>query len=316
MKYARTTPSALKVSGLVKEYLGGRGVHDISLSVAPGSVVGFIGANGAGKSTTLKCIVGLLEPDQGAVELFGERVSFQRRQRLGYLPEERGIAPKERARDAIAFHARLKGFDSKSAYRAADRLLERIGLEGRTRARICELSKGNAQRVQILCAIAHSPDLLILDEPFSGLDPIAQAEVQSLFSEYRSEGGAILFSTHAMASAERLCDEVVIVADGRTAFQGPIEAAAMHAEHGVYVTCGDEAGLLLVVRNLGGEAHAFPGKMGEALRWRVILPTSVPYPALMRAMAGAGLSVQGFEPMRADLEGAFWSLSTARREAA
>ena len=316
MEYARTAPSALNVSGLVKEYPGGRGVHDVGLSVAAGSVVGFIGANGAGKSTTLKCIVGLLEPDRGAVELFGERVNFQRRQRLGYLPEERGIAPKERARDVVAFHARLKGFDAKSAYRAADRLLERIGLEGRTRARICELSKGNAQRVQILCAIAHNPDLLILDEPFSGLDPIAQAEVQSLFSEYRSEGGAILFSTHSMASAERLCDEVVIVSDGRTAFQGPVEAAATHAEHGVFVTCGDEAGLLLVVRKLGGEAHAFPGKMGEALRWRVVLPTTVPYPALMRAMAEAGLPVQGFEPMRADLESAFWSLSTARREAA
>ena len=316
MEYSRTAPAALKISGLVKQYAGGRGVHDVALTVSPGAVVGFIGANGAGKSTTLKCIVGLLEPDQGTVEIFGEAASFERRQRLGFLPEERGLPPRERARDAIAFHARLKGYGAKAAYRAADRLLERIGLDGRTRARICELSKGNAQRVQILCAIAHNPDLLILDEPFTGLDPMAQAEVQSLFSEYRSEGGAILFSTHSMAAAERLCDEVVIVADGRTVFQGPVEAAASHAPHGVYVTCGDEAGLAAVVRKLGGEAHAFPGKMGEALRWRVLLPATVPYPALMRAMAEASLPVQGFEPMRADLEGAFWSLSTARREAA
>ena len=316
MQNAGTPPVALKISGLVKQYAGGRGVHDVSLSVPAGSVTGFIGANGAGKSTTLKCIVGLLEPDHGAVELFGERVDFNRRQRLGYLPEERGLAPRERARDVIAFHARLKGVGAREAYRAADRLLERIGLGGRSRARICELSKGNAQRVQILCAIAHDPDLLILDEPFSGLDPIAQAEVQSLFSEYRSEGGAILFSTHSMAAAERLCDQVVIVSEGRTAFEGAVEAAAAHAPHGVHVTCGDEAGLLAVVRALGGEAHAFPGKMGEALRWRVLLPEHVPYPALMRAMAEAGLAVQGFDPIRADLEGAFWSLSTAGREAA
>jgi len=316
MQHARMAPAALKVSGLVKHYSGGRGVHDVNLTVAPGSVTGFIGANGAGKSTTLKCIVGLLEPDHGDIELFGERISFDRRQRIGYLPEERGLAPRERARDVIAFHARLKGIATRDAYRAADRLLERIGLGGRTRARICELSKGNAQRVQLLCAIAHDPDLLILDEPLSGLDPIAQAEVQSLFSEYRTEGGAILFSTHAMTAAERLCDQVVIVSEGRTAFQGAVEDAASHAPHGVYVTCGDEAGLLLVVRQLGGEAHAFPGKMGEALRWRVLLPETVPYPALMRAMAEAALPVQGFDPMRADLEGAFWSLSAAGREAA
>lgn len=316
MQNAGATPAALKISGLVKQYAGGRGVHDVSLTVPAGSVTGFIGANGAGKSTTLKCIVGLLEPDCGAVELFGQPASFERRQRIGYLPEERGLAPRERARDVIAFHARLKGLGAREAYRAADRLLERIGLGARTRARICELSKGNAQRVQILCAIAHDPDLLILDEPFSGLDPIAQAEVQSLFSEYRSEGGAILFSTHSMAAAERLCDEVVIVSDGRTAFQGPVEAATSHAPHGVHVTCGDEAGLLSVVRKLGGEAHAFPGKMGEALRWRVLLPETVPFPALMRAMAEAGLPVQGFDPIRADLEGAFWSISAARREAA
>jgi len=311
-----TVPAVpLRITGLAKQYAGGRGVSDVSFAVPPGSVTGFIGANGAGKSTTLRCIVGLTRQDAGQIELFGRPADFMGRQRLGFLPEERGLAPRERARDVIAFHARLKGVPRGKAYQQADRLLERIGLGGRLRARISELSKGNAQRVQILCAIVHKPDLLILDEPFSGLDPVAQAEVQSLFSEYRSGGGAILFSTHSMSAAERLCDQVVVVAEGRSVFQGAVADAAAHAPHGVYVTCADDAALLEVVAKLGGEAQAFPGKMGEFLRWRVLLPKTVPYPALMRAMADRQLPIHGFDPIQPDLEGAFWSLA-ARKEAA
>lgn len=305
----------LRIAGLAKQYAGGRGVRDISFTLAPGSVTGFIGVNGAGKSTTLKCIMGLTEADAGEIEIFGQPASFSARRQLGFLPEERGLAPRERARDAVAFHARLKGVERRAAYFRADQLLERIGLEARRSARIGELSKGNAQRVQILCAIAHSPKLLILDEPFSGLDPVAQAEVQSLFDEYRAGGGAILFSTHAMAAAERLCDQVVIIADGRTVFEGAVGEATAKAPHGVYVTCSDDAGLLAVADQLGGTAQPLAGKIGEALRWRVLLPTHVPYPTLMRAMAERQLPVHGFEPIQADLEGAFWSLATLKEAA-
>ncbi len=305
----------LRISRLEKKYPGGRGVFDVNLTVAAGSVTGFIGANGAGKSTTLKCIMGLTEADSGSIELFGAQAGFVARQRLGFLPEERGLAPRERARDAIAFHAQLKGKTRAAAYVRADELLERIGLGGRTRARVGDLSKGNAQRVQILCAIAHQPELLILDEPFSGLDPMAQAEVQSLFSEYRSSGGAILFSTHSMSSAERLCDQVVVVSEGRTVFQGEVAEVAAHAPHGVYVTCQDDNALLEIVSKLEGEAQAFPGKMGEALRWRVLLPQHVPYPALMLAMAERNMAVLGFDPIQADLEGGFWSLAGRRKAA-
>ncbi len=132
---------------------------------------------------------------------------------------------------AIAFHARLKGFDKRSAlYAGPDRLLERIGLGGRTRARIEDLSKGNAQRVQILCALAHRPDLLILDEPLSGLDPIGQSEILSLFAEFRASARrVILFSTHSMAAAESLCDRDAMLAGGHTVFHGPVEDAAASA---------------------------------------------------------------------------------------
>ena len=308
-------PGLLVVSHLAKSYGSGRGVHDVSLSVRAGSVIGFIGANGAGKSTTLRCVVGLARQDEGRIELFGRPATFELRRRIGFLPEERGLAPRERARDAIAFHARLKGVPSRAAYARADALLERVGLGDRRRARIGELSKGNAQRVQILCAIAHEPELLILDEPFSGLDPVAQAEMQSLFSEYRARGGAILFSTHAMAAAERLCDEVVMVSGGRTVFAGEVAAAAEQAGHGVYVTTGDSDALKAAVEAMGGTAQPFASQFGDALRWRVILPSHVPHVALMRALAERQVAIDGFEPIRADLEGAFWSLAANRNAA-
>ncbi len=309
------TPVPLRVSRLAKQYAGGCGVKAIDFAVQPGSVTGFIGVNGAGKSTTLKCVMGLTEPDAGEIEIFGEPATFETRQKLGFLPEERGLAPRDRARDAIAFQAQLKGLERADAYARADGLLERVGLGPRRYARVGELSKGNAQRVQILCAIAHDPQLLILDEPFSGLDPVAQAEMQSLFDEHRARGGSILFSTHGMSVAERLCDQVVIISRGCTVFEGPVADAAAQAPHGAYVTCSDDAGLIAVADQLGGAAQPFPGKMGQAMRWRVLLPSHVPYPALLRAMGERQLAIQGFEPIQADLEGAFWSLA-AEREAA
>jgi ABC-2 type transport system ATP-binding protein len=304
------TSASLRVQGLAKRFgLGGGGVDNVSLSVRAGSVTGFIGVNGAGKSTTLRCILGILRPDAGAIALFGRPADAAARRRIGFLPEERGLFPRERARDAIAFHARLKGVGKRVAFFAADRLLERIGLADRRGARIGELSKGNAQRVQILCALAHDPDLLILDEPLSGLDPVAQSDILSLFAEFRAGGGAILFSTHAMAAAEALCDEVVILAGGRTVFEGPLGAVSAGAPHGAVVVTTDPAGLTAAATAVGGEARAVSSAIGEASRWRVVLPREVTHPALMRALAERSVPILAFEPIKPDLEGAFWELA-------
>lgn len=300
---------ALLVCGLAKSHGGARGVCDVSFAVAAGSITGFIGVNGAGKSTTLNAIVGLLEPDAGRIELFGRRADFAARQRIGFLPEERGLAPRERIVEVIAFYAQLKGLSKRKARARAAELLTRIGLGDRLKSRVGELSKGNAQRVQFLCAIAHAPDLLILDEPFTGLDPLAQAEMQSLLLEYRAGGGAVLFSTHSMSVAERLCDRVVVLSEGRTVFEGAVAAAAAYAPHGAHITLADGAALLRVVAELGGEAHAFPSKLGEAQRWRVLLPANVPYVLLMRALAEHQLVVHGAEPIEPSLEGALWALT-------
>jgi ABC-2 type transport system ATP-binding protein len=300
---------ALSVESLTKRFAGGGGVDDVSMRVRRGAITGFIGVNGAGKSTTLRCVLGLLRPDAGSIALFGRPADAAARRRVGFLPEERGLFPRERAREAVAFHARLKGMSRREAFHAADRLLERIGLGDRRRARIGELSKGNAQRVQILCALAHAPDLLILDEPLSGLDPMAQSDILSLFAEFRAGGGAILFSTHSMAAAEALCDQVVVLADGRTVFEGPLEEVSAGAPRGAVVVTSDAAGLTEAAIAVGGQARPLSSAIGEASRWRVILPREVTHPALMRALAERAVPIFAFEPIKADLEGAFWELA-------
>lgn len=311
---ARPEPTdALRLEGLAKLFAGGTGVSDVSMLVRTGAITGFIGANGAGKSTTLRCIMGLIQPDAGQVALFGRRADAAGRRRVGFLPEERGLFPRERARDAIAFHARLKGRSRREAFYAADRLLERLGLADRGRARIGELSKGNAQRIQILSAMAHAPDLLILDEPLSGLDPMAQSDILALFAEHRSAGGAILFSTHSLAAAEALCDDVVILAGGRTAFEGPLETVGTCAPHGAVIATNDASGLVAAAADVGGEARPLSSIGGATGRWRVILPHDVTHPALMRALAERSVAIFSFEPIKADLEGAFWELAGPTR---
>jgi ABC-2 type transport system ATP-binding protein len=307
---------ALEVRALAKRFAGGRGIADVSLTVPAGSITGFIGVNGAGKSTTLRCVLGLLRPDAGEVCLFGGPADRATRRRVGFLPEERGLFARDRARDAVAFHARLKGVPRLQAFANADALLARVGLGGQERSRIEALSKGNAQRVQILCALAHDPDLLLLDEPLTGLDPIAQSEIVALLADFRARGGAILFSTHAMAAAESLCDNVVMLAAGRTAFEGPLSEASGLASHGAVVMTSDEVGLIAAATALGGEARLMAARLGETGRWRVVLPASITHPALMRALAEQGVPILGFEPIKQDLEGAFWDLAASLAPAA
>jgi ABC-2 type transport system ATP-binding protein len=299
----------VRLNGVSKRFGSKRVLDDVSFAVPPGSITAFIGVNGAGKSTTLKCIMGILEPDRGEVALFGAAPDFDSRSRIGFLAEERGLCLRDRVRDVIAFHAALKGASRAEALRRADALLERIGLQDRGRSRVGALSKGNAQRIQLLCALAHGPSLLVLDEPFSGLDPVGQSEIQTLFSEHRASGGSILLSTHGMAAAEKLCDRVVILSGGRTVFEGDVAEATALAPHGAYVSVDDDQALVEIATQLGGRATPFPSKIGAVLRWQVQLPQTVPYVSLVRALAARQVGVYAFEPIEASLEGAFWSLA-------
>jgi ABC-2 type transport system ATP-binding protein len=299
----------LRVCALARRFAGGNGISNISFSIPAGSVTGFIGVNGAGKSTTLRCIMGLLRPDAGEIHLFGAPASHATRARIGFLPEERGLFPHERAREAIAFHGRLKGMRRRDALAAADRLLERIGLGARRNDKLASLSKGNAQRVQVLCALVHEPQLLLLDEPLSGLDPVAQTDMLSLLAEYRGRGGAVLFSTHSMASAEKVCDRVVMLSAGRTVFEGAMPDAAALSPHGAEVVTADGEGLTAAARSVGGHAIPLGNGLGEAGRWQVLLPRNVTHPALVRALAEHSVPILNFQPIQASLEGAFWRLA-------
>ena len=299
----------LRITGLAKRFRSGGGLSNVSLSVSAGAVTGFIGVNGAGKSTTLRCALGLLKSDSGEIQLFGESLNPTVRRRIGFLPEERGLFPHERARDAIAFSGRLKGMARREALTAADRLLERVGLGARKYDRIAALSKGNAQRVQVLAAMVHNPDLLLLDEPLSGLDLIAQSELLSLLAEFRGRGGGILFSTHSMAAAETICDRVVMLSAGRTIFEGSVPDASALAPHGAIVVTTDANGLAAVARILGGSLVPITAALSDAARWRVILPREITHPVLIRALSEQRVPILAFEPIKLSLEGAFWHLA-------
>ena len=299
----------LKITGLAKHFRGSGGISNVTFSVPAGAVTGFIGVNGAGKSTTLRCALGLLKQDAGDVHLFGAPFSISARRRVGFLPEERGLFAHERLRDAVAFHGRLKGMARRAAFVAADRLLERVGLGARKHDRIGALSKGNAQRVQVLAAMVHDPDLLLLDEPLSGLDLIAQSELLSLLAEFRARGGGILFSTHSMAAAETICDRVVMLAGGRTIFEGAVPDASALAPHGAIVVTTDAEGLNSAARVLGGHIVPMAGAMGETMRWRVVLPREITHPVLIRALSERSVPLLAFEPIKPNLEGAFWHLA-------
>ncbi len=302
----------LRISLLARQFPGGSGISSVSFSVPAGSVTGFIGINGAGKSTTLRCVMGLLRPDSGDIGLFGAPPSRHTRNRIGFLPEERGLFPHERVRDAIAFHGRLKGMSRHDALASAAKLLERLSLGERGSDRLSTLSKGNAQRVQVLCALVHMPQLLLLDEPLSGLDPVAQADMLSLLAEFRGNGGAVLFSTHSMAAAEQVCDRVVMLSEGRTVFEGTVQDAAALAPHGAVVVTSKGQDLVTAAKSIGGYVIPLANGIGEAGRWRVVLPADVTHPALMRALSKHGVSFFDFQPIEASLEGAFWQLAKSR----
>src|SRR6185312_5933285 len=253
--------------------------------------------------------MGLLRPDAGEIQLFGGPFSCGSRRRIGFLPEERGLFAHDRARDAIAFHGRLKGMARRAALAAADKLLERVGLGARKCDRIASLSKGNAQRVQVLAAMVHDPELLLLDEPLSGLDLIAQSELLSLLAEFRARGRGILFSTHSMSAAEAICDRVVMLSGGRTIFEGAVPDASALAPHGAIIVTTDAQCLGAAARSLGGHVIPVTGATGEVARWRVVLPPEITHPALIRALSEHAVPLLAFEPIKPGLEGAFWHLA-------
>jgi ABC-2 type transport system ATP-binding protein len=206
---------AVSAQQLTKSFSGVKAVDQLDLSIPRGGAWGFIGPSGAGKTTTIRLIMSILFPDSGRLQVLGRDSALEARQRVGYLPEERGVYRKMRVGDFLLYLAQLRGVTEATARQRAVRLLEQLGLPEVGRSRCEDLSKGMLQRVQFVGAILHEPELLILDEPFSGLDPVSVRALKETIRAERQRGATILFSTHVMAQAEELCDQVVMIHKGR-----------------------------------------------------------------------------------------------------
>ena len=217
--------SAVEAIDLVKDFGATRAVDGVSLRVPSGSIYGLLGPNGAGKTTTLRMLLGIIDPSSGTRSVLGRAQPIDAAEEVGYLPEERGLYPAMHARDAIAFMGALRGLPLKEARRRAELMLKEHDLGDWAKKPIRTLSKGMAQTVQLLGSIIHKPQLIVLDEPFSGLDAINQARLEELIRREAQNGATIIFSTHVIAHAERLCERIAIVAKGKVAFEGRVDDA-------------------------------------------------------------------------------------------
>ncbi|MFV1919197.1 ATP-binding cassette domain-containing protein [Sphingomonas sp. MJ1 (PH-R8)] len=295
---AAATGLALTASGLVKRFGGRRVVDGIDLQVPTGAVYGVLGPNGAGKTTTLRMLLGIIEPDAGHRSLLGHDAPRDASDRVGYLPEERGLYPGMKAREAIAFMGALRGLDWATGRKRAGVMMERAGLGDSIDTKIRKLSKGMAQFVQLLGSVVHEPEFLVLDEPFSGLDPVNQERLEGLVMAERDRGATILFSTHVMAHAERLCDRLAIIAGGKRRFEGTVAEARgtlpMRA-HYVPHRPGDGIAALL-------PSDAQRDRQGDG--WTFSVPDEGVEQTLSRLIAG-GFGIAGLSIERPGLHDAF-----------
>ena len=220
-----STELAIEAHGLVKRFDGFTAVDGVDISVPKGSIYGVLGPNGAGKTTTLRMLLGIIDPDAGTRRVLGHERPSEIANRIGYLPEERGLYPAMKAFEAIAFLGALRGVPLKEGRIKGRELLEANGLGYAADRQIRQLSKGMAQQVQLLGTLVHDPDLVVFDEPFSGLDALNQGKLEVLMRGLAARGKTVLFSTHVIAHAERLCDQVAIIAGGKVPFAGPVDVA-------------------------------------------------------------------------------------------
>ena len=219
------TAYAIEAHGLVKSFGTTRAVDGIDLAVPVGSIFGVLGPNGAGKTTTLRMLLGIIDPDAGTRHVLGHMRPLDAAPMVGYLPEERGLYPSMTAREAIAFMGALRGLPLAEGRRRADALLEEHGLGHAARKIVRTLSKGMAQTVQLLGTLIHHPKVIVLDEPFSGLDALNQGRLETLIRAQAAAGATIVFSTHVIAHAERLCERIAIIAGGKVCFEGAVDEA-------------------------------------------------------------------------------------------
>jgi len=296
--------SAVRVEGVRKRYGNHVAVDGVDFTVPAGSIYGVLGPNGAGKSTILRMLNDIIAPDEGTIELLGGlapgRASAPH---VGFLPEERGLYPKMRVLEMVAFMGELRGLGARDARTRAGRWLERLGLGAWGRNKVQDLSKGMQQKVQFATALIHEPELVILDEPWSGLDPINADVLREVVREQRAAGHTVLFSTHLMEQAEQICEHVFIIARGRKVLDGRLADVKREASAHGHVALGfataadaERAAPVLADRALcEPKVRPAEGHAGSALDLEIELATGVDSQRLLVALIGAGVDLRRFE---------------------
>ncbi len=293
---AENIENAIIARNIVKRFDGEAAVDGIDLTIRKGSIFGILGPNGAGKTTTLRMLLGIIDPDEGERLLLGSSNPISKAHQVGYLPEERGLYQSMKAYDAIAFMGALRGLPLKEGRKRGKQMMQDHGLGDAVEKQIRALSKGMAQTVQLLGTIVHEPDLIILDEPFSGLDALNQGKLERLIRRQADKGVTVIFSTHVIAHAERLCEEIAIVAHGKIPFMGKVSTARDRLRPQVH----------LETRELDGPWRgAIPADckpLGH--NWHFTLPETGVEP-LLRALIEGKAGIQSLSIERPGLHDAF-----------
>lgn len=299
--------AALELEGVTKRYGDFIAVNDLSFSARPGKILGFLGPNGAGKTSTLRMVLGLVAPTTGRINVLGASDARAVRARIGFLPEERGLYRRMTPIDAIAFLGGLKGLPTREGRRRAAEMLEAQGLGDAARRQIRHLSKGMAQKVQLISAIVHEPELVILDEPFSGLDPVNQQALEGVIRDLAVRGATVIFSTHVMQHAERLCDHVVLLARGRKVFDGSVAQAQGHAPRSLVLEGALDAAAVAALPGVT-EVHSQALEDGGT-RYTAALGKGAAGQDALRAAFDGGLDIHRFEMREPSLHDAFIALT-------
>jgi ABC-2 type transport system ATP-binding protein len=296
--------AVLSFESVVKRFGDFTAVDGLSFEVPQGGIFGFLGGNGAGKTTSLRMALDILRPSEGRIEVLGRPPGREQAADIGFLPEERGLYRLMTVLDTIVYFGRLKGMSHADATSSARSLIERLGLGEWSAKAIAKLSKGLSQKVQVATALVNRPRLLILDEPFSGLDPVNQAVLEDLVLEAARGGATVIFSTHVMQHAERLCDRLLLLSRGRLVFQGDVEAARAQLPPRLTITSRADPSALADVARATALGPAREGWTDYDVR---LAPDARPE-ALLEACTAQGFALRRFESQRASLHEVFLHL--------
>jgi ABC-2 type transport system ATP-binding protein len=288
---------AIQVSRISKRFGETQAVADVSFAVEPGEIFGLLGPNGAGKTTTIRMMLDIFKPDAGTVRILGGELDVARKRRIGYLPEERGLYKDQKLEPTLVYLATLKGLDEKTARRRLAGWLERLDLAQHRQKKVQELSKGMQQKAQIIATLLHDPELIVVDEPFAGLDPVNTRLVKEIFEEQRQAGKSILMSTHQMYQVEALCNRIVLIDDGRAVLYGAVDEIKRNF-----------AGNAVVIQGQGDFTH-IPGVLETRQHngaWQMALEIGADPQAVFRTLAAReDVKIERFELAQPSLDDIF-----------